>query len=145
MRTRQDTHKFFRRRFLGLLAATVLIPISSFAGEGMKDYEPGLLETELAAGNTVLVDYSASWCSTCKRQERVISKLRSEHAAYDEKIVFIKVDWDTYSDHEITVMNNIPRRSTLLLLRGDEELGRIVAGTSEAEIKSLLDLGLPQS
>jgi thioredoxin 1 len=33
----------------------------------------------------------------------------------------------------------IPRRSTLVLLKGREELGRIVAGTSKAEIKSLLD------
>lgn len=140
----QNTHQSLRRRLLGALAATLLIPISSFAGEGTKDYEPGLLETELAAGNTVLLDYAAVWCSTCKRQERVISKLRNENAAYNENIVFIRVDWDTYSDHEISIMNNIPRRSTLLLLRGDEELGRIVAGTSEAQIKSLIDLGLPQ-
>ena len=71
-----------------------------------------------------------------------ITKLRNENSAYDENIVFIRVDWDTYSNHEISVMNNIPRRSTLVLLRGDEELGRIVAGTSEAKIKSLMDLGL---
>jgi thioredoxin 1 len=30
----------------------------------------------------------------------------------------------------------------LLVLRGDRELGRIVAGTSEADIKALLDKGL---
>lgn len=134
--------KNLRRRLLGALAASLLIPLSSFAGEGTKDYEPGLVEKELAAGNTVFVDYAAAWCGTCKRQERVISKLRSENAAYDEKIVFVRVDWDMYSDHEISVMNNIPRRSTLILLRGDDELGRIVAGTSEDEIKSLMDLGL---
>ena len=135
-------HKTIRRRLLGVLVASLLTPMSVFAGEGTKDYEPGLLEKELAAGNTVLLDYAAVWCSTCKRQERVISKLRSENSAYNENIVFIRVDWDTYADHEISVMNNVPRRSTLVLLRGDEELGRIVAGTSEAQIKSLMDLGL---
>lgn len=142
MTKKNRLHQSLRRRLLGAFATTLLIPLSVFAGEGTKDYEPGLLETELAAGNTVLLDYAASWCSTCKRQERVISKLRSENTAYDENIVFIRVDWDTYSDHEISIMNNIPRRSTLVLLRGDEELGRIVAGTSEAQIKALMDLGL---
>lgn len=142
MTTRYRLHQSLRRRLLGAIATTMLVPLSVFAGEGTKDYEPGLVETELAAGNTVFLDYAAAWCGTCKRQERVISKLRSENGAYDENIVFIRVDWDTYSEHEISIMNNIPRRSTLVLLRGDEELGRIVAGTSEAQIKALLDLGL---
>ena len=39
-------------------------------------------------------------------------------------------------------MRKIPRRSTLLLLKGDKELDRIVAETSEARIKSLLDKGV---
>lgn len=40
------------------------------------------------------------------------------------------------------MFRSIPRRSTLIVLRGDEELGRIVAGTSEAQIKGLMDKGL---
>ncbi|MFK8076715.1 MAG: thioredoxin family protein [Granulosicoccus sp.] len=135
-------HQSIRRRLLTAFATTLLLPLSVFAAEGTKHYEPGLVETELAAGNTVLLDFAASWCGTCKRQDRVISKLRSDNTAYNENIIFIRVDWDTYSDHEISIMNNIPRRSTLILLRGDEELGRIVAGTSEAQIKALMDLGL---
>jgi hypothetical protein len=55
---------------------------------------------------------------------------------------FIRVDWDQWGRHEVTTSRSIPRRSTLLVLRGDAELGRIVAGTSEAQIKSLMDLGL---
>ena len=59
--------------------------------------------------------------------------------------MFVRVDWDTYADHTVTIDRNIPRRSTLLMLKGDKELGRIVAGTSEAEIKKLLDMGLPKA
>ena len=32
--------------------------------------------------------------------------------------------------------------STLVVLRGDQELGRIVAQTGEADIRALMDLGL---
>ena len=42
----------------------------------------------------------------------------------------------------VTTSRNIPRRSTLIVLRGSEELGRIVAGTRKSDIKTLMDLGL---
>ena len=62
--------------------------------------------------------------------------------SYDGAMTFVKVDWDTYSRHAVTVNRGIPRRSMLIVLRGDDELGRIVAGTSQSQIKSLMDRGL---
>ena len=132
-----------RRLFLSSAAAATLLPV--IARAGFVDYTPGLIDTALAEGQTVFVDYGAPWCGTCRRQERVISALRSENPAYDAAMTFIKVDWDSYRTHEVTTSRNIPRRSTLLVLRGDEELGRIVAGTSQDDIKALMDLGLAQS
>lgn len=127
-----------RRTFL--TAATVaLMTTPALAGE---DYTPGAIQSALADGKTVFVDYATDWCSTCIRQERVIAKLRGENPAYDANIVFVRVDWDVYGEHEVTTSRNIPRRSTLILLKGDKELGRIVSGTSEAEIKALMDAGL---
>ncbi len=106
------------------------------------DYKPGLIENELAAGKTVFVDYSAVWCTTCRAQKRVLARLTAENAVYARSMTFVLVDWDEYGDQPVARDRAIPRRSTLLVLRGDKELGRIVAGTSEAEIRALLDLGL---
>ena len=130
-----------RRTFLALSAAALMIPQAASA-EAMIDYTPGLIEKALKDGKTVLVDYSATWCGTCKRQGRVINALRDANPAYDDAMIFVKVDWDTYKTHEVTIFRDIPRRSTLLVLRGDDELGRIVAGTGEAQIKALMDKGL---
>jgi len=130
-----------RRAFLAGVGAALTVPASANAAEFI-DYTPGAVEAALEQGKTVLVDYSATWCSTCKRQERVINALRASDPSYDEKLTFIKVDWDTYKSHEVTAFRNIPRRSTLIVLRGEEELGRIVAGTSESQIKALMDTGL---
>ena len=133
------------RRFLmttaGAALTAALMPAPALAS-GMVDYAPGLIQKHLAAGKTVFVDYAASWCSTCARQERVINALRQANPAYDQAIVFVRVDWDSYGRHEVTTSRKIPRRSTLLVLKGDQELGRIVAGTSEKQIKALLDTGL---
>ena len=130
-----------RRHFLAAGLATALAPVAALAADFV-EYTPGLIEKELAAGKTVFVDYSATWCSTCKRQERVINALRSEDGRFDDAMMFVKVDWDTYKNDAVIAGRDIPRRSTLIVLRGEDELGRLVAGTSETQIKALMEKGL---
>jgi thiol-disulfide isomerase/thioredoxin len=130
-----------RRHFILSAAALTAMPALAQAA-GFTDYTPGAIDKALAEGKTVFVDYFAPWCSTCATQSRVIEKLRAANPAYDANLVFIKVDWDTFKGDAVTTSRNIPRRSTLLVLRGDAELGRIVAGTSEGDIKALMDIAL---
>ena len=131
-----------RRHFLITTTALVAMPIAAFASEEWIDYKPGVIQSLLDEGKTVLVDYSAVWCSTCKAQEKVMDDLRDFNPAYNEAMVFVRVDWDDYGRHAVTTSRKIPRRSTLIVLRGSEELGRIVAGTRVADIEALMDLGL---
>ena len=126
-----------KRSFLIWAGALALTPLARKAA-AMVDYTPGLVDQRLAAGETLLVDFWASWCSTCRAQTRVIEELRAANPAYDAAIGFVRVDWDQHGDGELSRRLNIPRRSTLVLLRGDAELGRIVAGTRESEIRALL-------
>ena len=129
-----------RRKFLTSAAAMALAG-PAFAATGTA-YTPGLVNKMLAAGETVFVDFYTDWCTTCRRQERVINALLAENPDYKANISFVSVDWDKFASSKLSVRLNIPRRSTLVVLRGDKELGRIVAGTRETEIKALLDTAL---
>jgi len=131
-----------RSLFLCAAAAAVVAALPASAAAPFVDYKPGVIEEALASGKTVFVDYAASWCSTCMAQKRVIARLVEENPAYSQAMMFVRVDWDDFGDQPVARDRNIPRRSTLLVLRGDKELGRIVAGTSEADIKALLDKGI---
>ena len=132
-----------RRTFLMMSAAALIATATSaYASQDAIEYMPGDIKAALSKGETVFVDYYTSWCGTCKRQGRVVSELRSKNPAYNKAMKFIKVDWDVYASHAVSTSRNIPRRSTLLVLKGDKELGRIVAGTSESKIKALMDMGL---
>ena len=83
-----------RRDFLALTAALVSMPfILSVASDGLP-YSPGLITSSLAAGETVFLDFKASWCTTCRAQEEVISALKSQNPDYEKHITFIDVDWD---------------------------------------------------
>ncbi len=130
-----------RRIFLASGAALAALA-PALAQAAPLAYQPGLVEERLAAGETVFLDFKASWCTTCKAQERVIEALKSQNPGYEAAITFINVDWDTYANDALTNRLAIPRRSTLVVLKGDQELGRIVAGTREAEIRALMDLAL---
>ena len=132
-----------RRDFLLLTAAASLaMPRAALAVTGDPEYSPDLLKAELAAGKTVFLDFNATWCPTCNAQGRAIEALRAENPAYGKAISFINVDWDTWSESDLVKQLNIPRRSTLVVLKGDKELGRNVADTSKANIKSLMDVAL---
>ncbi|MBV6635271.1 MULTISPECIES: thioredoxin family protein [Mameliella] len=130
-----------RRRFLTLTAGTALaLPLAARAAP--LAYKPGLVTTHLDKGETVFLDFKASWCSTCAAQERVINALKSENPDYEAQITFIDVDWDEHGRSELARSLKIPRRSTLVVLKGQAELGRIVAQTSRASIKGLMDTAL---
>jgi len=129
-----------RREFIAITAAAAAMPL--VAGAVGVQYAPGLAQSELASGKTIFLDFNATWCSTCAAQGRVIEALRAADPAYNENIAFINVDWDNYGNGDLARTLNIPRRSTLVVIKGNQELGRIVAGTSKKAIKQLMDIAL---
>lgn len=133
-----------RRQFLVLTSAAAVAPFAASAAEPLL-YTPGAAEAAMDEGKIVVLDFWASWCSTCAAQERVLTGLKAENPAYEKNIVFFIVDWDQYAKGELSKGLKIPRRSTLVALKGRTELARIVAGTSKDDIKALLDTALAAS
>ena len=68
----------------------------------------------------------------------MLKKLRAGYPEYNKTITFVLVDWDTYKDAEVTTGRSIPRRSTMVLIKGGKEIDRLVAQTNEQAIKALL-------
>ena len=69
----------------------------------------------------------------------MLRKLRESYPKYNKSITFVLIDWDTFKHHDVTTSRNIPRRSTMVLIKGGKEARRLVAQTSERKIKALLD------
>ncbi|MDR1385852.1 MAG: thioredoxin family protein [Planctomycetaceae bacterium] len=66
------------------------------------NFTPEKLETNLAAGKSVIVDFTADWCTTCKGLEKYVLNDKAVLAKIDEKeIVTLQADW-TYGDENIT-------------------------------------------
>ena len=131
-----------RRLFLAASSASLLIPGAALAAATGEPYREGLVVEKLAAGETVFLDFYTDWCSTCRAQGRAINALKKENPAYEQAMSFVAVDWDQHARSQIAQVLEIRRRSTLVLLKGGSDFGRIVAGTSKSEIKALMDKGL---
>jgi thiol-disulfide isomerase/thioredoxin len=134
-----------RRDFFIGASALALAPLmwtGPARAADMLPYSPGLPEARLAAGETVFLDVYAPWCGTCRAQSRAIEALRAANPAYDAAITFIRMDWDTHGRSEYARGLGVQRRSTLILMRGEEVLGRVVADTRAESIRALMDLAL---
>lgn len=130
-----------KRRMFFTAAIATLVAGPALAGNG-QPYTRGLVDQKLSEGDVVFVDFNTSWCVTCRAQGRQIAKLLAENPAYEANITFVDVDYDKHGNGRLANRLNIPRRSTLVVLKGDQEIGRIVAGTSRDDIKALMDKAL---
>ena len=54
-----------------------------------------------------------------------------------QAVTWMRVDWDSHSDGDLVRELRIPRRSTLVMFNKGEEVGRVVAQTSESAIEAL--------
>ena len=67
-------------------------------------FTPEVLKNELAAGSTVIVDFTADWCLTCKTLESFVLNTREIHEFVEaNRIVTLHADW-THSQPEVTKM-----------------------------------------
>lgn len=131
-----------RRDFLRLSASISLaIPTISLARKAAAStpYAPELVQAELDAGKTVVLDFTASWCPSCQLQGRNIDALRAENPAYKASIAFFDLDWDTYKGSEIATRYGVRSRGALVILRGDKVIAQTYTHSTKEALKALLD------
>ncbi|KAB2910464.1 MAG: thioredoxin family protein [Hyphomicrobiaceae bacterium] len=95
-------------------------------------------EAAQKAGRPILVDISASWCSTCKAQKPILSALSKSETFKD--FVMLEVDFDSQKD--VVRALKARNQSTLIVFKGINEVGRSVGDTDPDSIEALLSKAL---
>ena len=127
-----------RRTFLALTTTLPFVARMAWAADAAP-YSPEAVQAELAAGKTVVLDFSASWCPSCQAQGRSISALRDENPGYAERLAFFVVDWDTYKDTDLAKQYGITRRGALVLLKGDQVGAKTDTHSTKDALKAMFD------
>jgi thiol-disulfide isomerase/thioredoxin len=122
-----------RRRTLALAAGLAAILAGPALAMSTKFTSEGLLAAK-ASGKPVLVDVSAPWCPVCKAQKAVLAELgkMSKFAGFTT----LEVDFDSQKDALKALKAD--KQSTLIVFKGDKEMGRIVGDARKESIEALL-------
>jgi thioredoxin 1 len=118
-----------------LVICTLFLSSTAYAGGVMKFTEAGFnqLKQENAA---VLIDVHATWCPTCRKQSKVIKAYFKQHP--DSDLTVLKVNFD---DQKSWVKHfKAFRQSTLIMYKGEKEIGRSIAQTNEKKLFNLFSL-----
>lgn len=108
------------------MAAPALALSSKFTSAALADAQKG--------GKSVLVEVGAPWCPVCKAQKPILDSLLSG----DKYKSVVKLDIDFDSQKADLKALNVQKQSTLIVYKGDKEVGRSTGVTDPAAIEALV-------
>ena len=97
-------------------------------------FSPAALVEAQQAGKPILVEVFAPWCPTCKAQNVVLDGLLNGDRFKD--LVRLRVDFDNQKS-DVRALN-ASMQSTLIVYKGESEVGRLVGETDPEAIEALL-------
>ena len=121
---------------LALYALVATAPLGfSVVSRAAESFDDQSFKQAQAAGKTILVDVTASWCPTCRQQRPIVEQIEKERP----NLVVYEVDFDTAKD---TLKRfRVQLQSTLIVFKGTKEVGRSTGDTDPARIRALVAQG----
>jgi thiol-disulfide isomerase/thioredoxin len=116
-------------------AAVLALFLFALHSDAKQPFTAQAFEQAQAAGKTILIDVSATWCPTCKKQAPIIARIEKEKP----NLVVYEVDFDR--DKDVLKRMRVQAQSTLIVYKGTAEVARSTGETDYSRIKSLVDKG----
>lgn len=91
-----------------------------------------------AAGKPVAIHFTASWCPTCKVQDKSLAALANDPALKD--VTVLSSDYDKSKDLQKQL--KVKSQSTFVVFKGKAEVARNSGATDAPDIKTLLTKAL---
>ena len=112
-----------------LIAGLCVLPTFGWAGQ---PFDAKAFQASQTAGKSILVDVSAPWCPTCKRQRPIVEQIEKDRP----DLIVYEVDFDTAKD--VLKRFRVQNQSTLIVFRGANEMGRSTGDTDAKSIGALV-------
>lgn len=128
------------KKFNHIAAVTSMIfSLSSMShARETSPYSESALLNDQAGGKTVVLDFHADWCSTCKAQKSALESVLDKENF--KGVTAYTVNFD--KEEQLKNKFHIHKQSTLVVLKGDKEMARRTGVTDQADIQKLITLGI---
>ena len=124
-----------RRAFMATLAILSCSAGTPALAAETAPYTDAAFAAAQSTGKPILIDISAPWCPTCRAQKPILSELSKQPKFAD--LMILDVDFDHQKD--VVRSFGAQLQSTLIVFKGEREVGRSVGDTERASIAELLD------
>ena len=118
------------------MAGALALSLGTHAAE--VPYTGAAFEAAVAAGKPVIVDFTASWCPTCKAQKPLVDALLAEPKR--SGLTLFAADYDT--EAALKQKLRVAQQSTFVVFKGGKEVGRSTGQTNKQAIAGLFDKAL---
>jgi thioredoxin 1 len=118
-----------------LLLGLAVVLSSGLTVNAAQPYDEKSFNEAQAAGKTVLINVTASWCPTCKKQAPIIGAIEKERPS----LVVYEVDFDTAED--LLRRLQVRAQSTLIVYKGSKEVARSTAETDPGRLRAVVAKG----
>jgi thioredoxin 1 len=126
------------KRHLLVTLAALMAGAMTLWGADWRTFDNSAFKKAQESGQTVVIDFHATWCPTCAKQKPVLAKLIGE-SEFKNVAAFV-ADYDSSS--ELKRQMKITSQSTVVVFKGNREIARSTGVTNEDELRSLLKKGL---
>lgn len=125
-------------KFVRTMVATALVLAASLSQAlTLAPYSAAALADAQKAGEPVALHFHASWCTTCKAQDKAFTELQADPSL---KLTVLKVDYDKES--ELKQQLKVRNQSTLIVYRGTTERARLAGETQPDKLRAALQSAL---
>ena len=125
-------------KFVKTLIFLALTWSANLALADFKEFNQQEFDNALRGQGTVVLDFHASWCPTCRAQEPLLREiLTSERFA---NVMGFKANYDEVGDLKRSL--RVTKQSTIVVFKNGKEVARKTGITSRDDIQKLIEAGL---
>lgn len=123
-----------RRTFL----AVILFLTSGLALAVGNSFDAAAFDQAQKSGKPILIAVHADWCPTCRAQDPLLTELLQKPEF--KNFTAFRVDYDS---QKVAVKRfRVPMQSTLIVFKGDKEVGRSTGETRKDALAALMQKAL---
>ena len=121
-----------------LLISALTFAASQACALNIAPYSAEALKGAQAAGKPVALHFHATWCGTCRAQERAFQGMKDAPELKD--VTLLVVDYDAEKPLRKTL--NVRSQSTVIVYKGDKQTAMVAGETEPAALQRALKSAL---
>tara|TARA_B110000438_G_scaffold179603_1_gene171667 strand:+ start:553 stop:924 length:372 start_codon:yes stop_codon:yes gene_type:complete len=114
----------------------LIFTTSAEAVEKKTNFTKEIFENAKASGKTIVINSYEVWCGTCSKQTKILDQAEKEF----KNIIFLS--YEQSKNKDIAQSLKVKHWTTIVVYKGNKEVGRIMGQTDKKIIYSIIKRGI---